>query len=68
MKLSKHKKSNRVYAIKMLKKAEIIKSKQIDHIHSEYNILRQISHPFIVRIMLHFLDYKENSIYEILSN
>ena len=32
----------------MLKKAEIIKSKQIDHIHSEYNILRQINHPFVV--------------------
>jgi hypothetical protein len=31
----------------MLKKVEIIRSKQIDHIHSEYNILRQIN-PFIV--------------------
>ena len=33
----------------MLKKVEIIRSKQIDHIHSEYNILRQINHPFIVK-------------------
>ncbi len=49
VKLAKHKKSNRVYAIKMLKKSEIIRSKQIDHIHSEYNILSQINHPFIVR-------------------
>jgi hypothetical protein len=32
----------------MLKKAEIIRLKQVDHIHSEYNILKQLNHPFIV--------------------
>ncbi len=32
----------------MLKKAEIIRLKQVDHIHSEYNILSQLNHPFIV--------------------
>lgn len=36
----------------MLKKVEIIRSKQIDHIHSEYNILRQINHPFIVKNLI----------------
>lgn len=35
----------------MLKKNEILKSKQTDHIHSEYNILSQINHPFIVKIV-----------------
>jgi protein kinase X len=32
----------------MLKKSEIIRLKQTDHIHSEYNILKQLNHPFIV--------------------
>lgn len=32
----------------MLKKSEIVKSKQVDHIYSEYKILSQINHPFIV--------------------
>lgn len=32
----------------MLKKAEIIKSQQIDHVHNENLIHSQISHPFIV--------------------
>ena len=52
VRISKHKKTNKIYAIKMLKKIEIIRSKQIDHIHSEYNILRQINHPFIVYFSL----------------
>ena len=33
----------------MLKKSEIIRLKQVDHIHSEFNILSQLSHPFIVK-------------------
>lgn len=32
----------------MLKKLEIVKSKQLEHIYSEYKILSQINHPFIV--------------------
>jgi len=31
----------KIYAVKMLKKSEIIRLKQVDHIHSEYNILSQ---------------------------
>lgn len=36
------------YAIKTMKKAEIIKSKHVDHIENEKNILEKIQHPFIV--------------------
>ena len=34
--------------MKILKKNEIIKLKQVDHIISEVNILAQIDHPFLV--------------------
>jgi len=50
VKLARHKKTNKIYAVKMLKKAEIIKSKQIDHIYSEYTILSMLNHPFIVEM------------------
>jgi protein kinase X len=48
VRLGRHIKSKKIYAIKMLKKAEIIRLKQVDHIHSEYQILNQLNHPFIV--------------------
>lgn len=43
-------KSNKAhkYAIKTMKKAEIIKSKHVDHIENEKNILEKIQHPFVV--------------------
>mmetsp|Transcript_11281 Transcript_11281/g.22207 ORF Transcript_11281/g.22207 Transcript_11281/m.22207 type:complete len:318 (-) Transcript_11281:1696-2649(-) len=36
------------YAMKMMKKGEIIRLKQMDHIHNEVNILRKLRHPFLV--------------------
>lgn len=50
VRLGRHKKTNKIYAIKMLKKAEIIKLKQMDHIYSEYTILSMLNHPFIVEM------------------
>ena len=35
-------------ALKMLKKTEIIRLKQIEHVKSEKKILQTIDHPFIV--------------------
>lgn len=40
----------KVYALKMLKKTEIVKLNQVDHIKSEKNILQGIRHPFIVNL------------------
>ena len=40
--------ANHKYAIKCMKKAEIIKSKHVDHIENEKKILERIEHPFIV--------------------
>ena len=39
VKLSKHKSTGNFWAIKILKKAEIIKLKQVDHIMNEVKIL-----------------------------
>jgi serine/threonine protein kinase len=38
------------YAIKTMKKADIIKSKHVDHIENEKKILERIEHPFIVSL------------------
>jgi len=43
-------------AIKRLKKAAVIKQKQVDHIISEKRILASIKHPFIVEMMATFKD------------
>lgn len=48
VKLSRNKKTNKYYAMKILKKAEIIRLKQVDHVISENTILANINHPFIV--------------------
>jgi serine/threonine protein kinase len=37
-------------ALKMLKKTEIIRLKQVDHVRSEKKILEKITHPFIVQL------------------
>jgi serine/threonine protein kinase len=44
------------FALKMLKKSEIIRLKQVEHIKSEKNILAQISNPFIVTLYTSFQD------------
>jgi len=49
------------YALKMLKKSEIIRLKQVEHIKSEKSILSQINHPFIVVLYASFQD--ENSLF-----
>ncbi len=48
MKLVKHKKEGKYSCVKIMKKDDIIKAKQADHIINEYEILSSISHPFIV--------------------
>jgi protein kinase A len=37
--------------MKILKKADIIKLKQVDHVISENTILADIDHPFLVRCL-----------------
>ncbi len=46
--LSKSKLDDNYYAVKSLKKAEILKLKQTEHIYNEYIILKEKKHKFIV--------------------
>jgi len=39
-----------VFALKIMKKAEILKLKQVEHIRNEKEILRAINHPFLVTL------------------
>ena len=45
------------YALKVLKKAEIVKLKQVEHTNNERAILISIQHPFIVNLWGSFQDY-----------
>lgn len=51
-----YKQTGKFYALKTLKKAAIIKMKQVDHIVSEKAILAQMKHPFIVNMYGSFHD------------
>ena len=46
--LAKNKKTGDFFAMKRLKKADIIKLRQVDHVISENTILADIEHPFLV--------------------
>ena len=46
--LAKQKKSGEFFAMKRLKKADIIKLRQVDHVISENTILADIDHPYLV--------------------
>lgn len=50
VRLVKHRQTNKFYAAKILKKIEILKSKQIDHVQNESQILTMLNHPFIVEV------------------
>jgi protein kinase A len=49
VRLAKNKKTGEYFAMKILKKADIIKLKQVDHVISENTILADIDHPYLVR-------------------
>lgn len=59
VRLALHKPTQTYLAIKSLKKSHLIRTKQVDHVHSEYSILKQISHPFIVNLK----GFSQNSAY-----
>lgn len=44
------------FALKVMKKATIIRLKQVEHIKSEKSILMRIAHPFIVSMFSYFKD------------
>ncbi|KAJ3288690.1 hypothetical protein HDU79_004649 [Rhizoclosmatium sp. JEL0117] len=50
--------SDQYYAMKMLKKVEVVRLKQVEHINSEKQILHEINFPFIVNLLCTFQDEK----------
>lgn len=56
VRLCKYKGSGDYFAVKCLKKREVIKMKQVTHILAEKNILMELSHPFIVNMLCAFQD------------
>ncbi|KAJ6237716.1 non-specific serine/threonine protein kinase [Anaeramoeba flamelloides] len=60
----KNKKTQKVYAMKVLNKGDIYRRKQVDHTRTEQLILSTISHPFIVT--LHYSFQTEKQLYIVL--
>jgi len=54
--LVRHKQNTCYYAMKVLRKSEIIRLKQVEHVHNERNILSSTKHPFIVNLFTSFQD------------
>jgi len=48
--LVKHKENGKFYALKVLRKMDVVRLKQVDHIKNEKNILLELNHPFIVTL------------------
>lgn len=55
---------DKYFALKILKKSEILRLQQLHHIKSEIQILSQIRHPFIIDFKGHFQD--EHKVYMVL--
>ncbi|KAF2426598.1 Pkinase-domain-containing protein [Tothia fuscella] len=53
---SKH--NQRYYAIKVLKKAQVVKMKQVEHTNDERRMLQQVKHPFLITLWGTFQDCK----------
>lgn len=53
---SKH--NQRFYAMKVLKKAQVVKMKQIEHTNDERKMLQRVKHPFLITLWGTFQDSK----------
>jgi len=56
VRLCKHKPTGEYYAFKILKKKEILRLKQVEHVMNEKTILQNIDHPFIINLKCCFQD------------
>lgn len=54
--LTQSRHNNRFYAMKVLKKSQVVRLKQINHTKNEREVLIRISHPFIVNLWGTFQD------------
>jgi serine/threonine protein kinase len=56
VKLVRHKATQQVYALKILSKSLVLRTKQAEHIIAEKEILNSLMHPFIVNVYATFQD------------
>lgn len=56
VRLVRHKQTQQYFAIKIMKKTDIIRLKQVEHIISEKGVLSVINHPFVVNLYKTFQD------------
>ena len=50
VRLAQHKETGRFFALKILKKQDVLRLKQERNVHREVSILRELNHPFIVKL------------------
>lgn len=50
--------NSRYYAIKVLKKAQVVKMKQVEHTNDERRMLSDVKHPFLITLWGTFQDWK----------
>jgi protein kinase A len=50
--------NQRFYAVKVLKKAQVVKMKQVEHTNDERRMLQEVKHPFLVTLWGTFQDSK----------
>ena len=56
VRLARHKDSNTLWALKILKKKDVFHHNAIEHVFREKRILSELSHPFIVNMAVAFHD------------
>lgn len=54
--LHRYKPNNELYAVKAMRKYDLIQQGQVDHIHEECRLMGQIKHPFIINMVGHAHD------------
>ena len=59
--LCRTKVSKKYYAMKILSMRDVIRLKQVEHVKNEKNILSQVHHPFIVKLLWSYKD--ESNLY-----
>jgi protein kinase A len=50
--------NQRYYAVKVLKKAQVVKMKQVEHTNDERKMLQRVKHPFLITLWGTFQDCK----------
>ena len=58
VRLCQHKATGQHFAIKVHRKHDVVRLRQVEHVLSEKNVLSTLNHPFIVRMPASFQDSK----------